>query len=187
MAGWVLSSPLSHSLNFHTLFLSPGSYDACVSTLSCTLLPADLSFNNIEEVGGGLEALVGLRDLSLAHNRLTEVTGFATLTRLQSLSLASNRLDDLQQVREPASLSQRCWLPSLCCVWCVLAAASPSVQVSRLRPLASLQSLCLSGNPLTSDPTSYQHYALAFLPSLVYLDFSMVFTEEVCVSLLGGG
>ena len=53
-------------------------------------------------------------------------------------------------------------------------------QVSRLRPLSSLQSLTLAGNPLTSDP-SYQQYTLAFIPSLIYLDFAMIFPEEVGV------
>ena len=50
--------------------------------------------------------------------------------------------------------------------------------MSGLRPLSALQSLTLSGNPLTSDP-HYTHYTLAFLPSLVYLDFHMIFPEEV--------
>jgi hypothetical protein len=49
--------------------------------------------------------------------------------------------------------------------------------VSGLRPLTALQSLTLSGNPLTSDP-HYTQFTLAFLPSLAYLDFHMIFPEE---------
>jgi Leucine-rich repeat (LRR) protein len=116
--------------------------------LATTLFPSpDLSFNNISEVGEGLQGLVQLRDLSLAHNQLTGISGLQGLACLQSLSLASNRLQDLDQV-------------------------------GRLRPLSALQSLSLSGNPLATDP-SYQHYCIAFLPSLVYLDYSMIFPEQV--------
>ena len=50
--------------------------------------------------------------------------------------------------------------------------------MSGLRPLTALQSLTLSGNPLTSDP-HYTQFTLAFLPSLAYLDFHMIFPEEV--------
>lgn len=64
----------------------------------------DLSFNNIEEVGGGLEGLVQLRDLSLAHNLLTDISGFQSLCRLQSLSLASNKLETLEQVWDTTSV-----------------------------------------------------------------------------------
>ena len=60
--------------------------------------PTDLSFNNISEVGRGLQGLVQLRDLSLAHNHLTDIAGFRGLPQLQTLSLASNKLDRLEQV-----------------------------------------------------------------------------------------
>lgn len=62
------------------------------------MFPADLSFNNIAEVGTGLQSLVNLRDLSLAHNQLTDISGFQSLCQLQSLSLANNKLDTLEQV-----------------------------------------------------------------------------------------
>lgn len=54
----------------------------------------------------GLDKLVNLRDLSLAHNRLTEIKGFGSLTQLQSLSLASNELGDLEQVSWSVSLDE---------------------------------------------------------------------------------
>lgn len=56
----------------------------------------------------------------------------------------------------------------------------PPPQVKLLRPLARLQSLCLAGNPLASED-GYQHFAIAFIPSLVFLDFKMIFTEKVNV------
>ena len=70
-----------------------------------SVFSADLSFNNIAEVGTGLQALVNLRDLSLAHNQLTDISGFQTLCELQSLSLASNKLDILEQVQSTLLVS----------------------------------------------------------------------------------
>ena len=51
-------------------------------------------------------------------------------------------------------------------------------QVRYLRQFTRLQSLALAGNPLASQE-HYQHYVIAFVPSLVYLDFRMVMEEEV--------
>lgn len=73
------------------------SYSVC-SYHKHLYFSVDLSFNNIAEVGTGLEALVHLQDLSLAHNQLTDISGFQNLSQLQSLSLASNKLDTLEQV-----------------------------------------------------------------------------------------
>lgn len=70
-----------------------------------SVFSADLSFNNIAEVGPGLQALVNLRDLSLAHNQLTDISGFQNLCQLQSLSLASNKLDTLEQVQSTQLVS----------------------------------------------------------------------------------
>lgn len=71
----------------------------CVHVTNVGVLSADLSFNNIPEVGTGLQALVNLKDLSIAHNQLTNISGFQNLCQLQSLSLASNKLDTLEQVQ----------------------------------------------------------------------------------------
>lgn len=51
-------------------------------------------------------------------------------------------------------------------------------QVRYLRHFPRLQSLALAGNPLASQE-HYVHYVIAFVPSLVYLDFRMVMEEEV--------
>lgn len=47
-----------------------------------------------------------------------------------------------------------------------------------LRQFSGLQSLALAGNPLAGEE-HYQSYVIAFVPSLVYLDFRMVMEEEV--------
>ena len=47
-----------------------------------------------------------------------------------------------------------------------------------LRQFSQLQSLALAGNPLAGEE-HYQSYVIAFVPSLVYLDFRMVLEEEV--------
>lgn len=60
-------------------------------------LPADLSFNNIEVIAG-LDKLVSLRDLSLAHNRIRQVEHLDSLRQLQVLSLSSNLLEELGNV-----------------------------------------------------------------------------------------
>lgn len=78
----------------------------CVHVTNVGVLSADLSFNNIPEVGTGLQALVNLRDLSLAHNQLTDISGFQNLCQLQSLSLASNKLDTLEQVQSTRLMSR---------------------------------------------------------------------------------
>lgn len=42
----------------------------------------------------------------------------------------------------------------------------------------SLQSLAIKGNPLAQD-TIYRQAVIAFVPSLIYVDFSMIMEEEV--------
>jgi hypothetical protein len=47
-----------------------------------------------------------------------------------------------------------------------------------LRTVSSLQSLAVKGNPLAQD-TIYRQAVIAFIPSLIYIDFSMIMEEEV--------
>lgn len=56
--------------------------------------------------------------------------------------------------------------------------ANLPLQVMYLRQFSQLQSLALAGNPLAGEE-HYQSYVIAFVPSLVYLDFRMVLEEEV--------
>ena len=126
--------------------------------------PIDLSFNNIRVITG-LERLVRLKDLSLAHNLIEHVTGLECLPQLQVLSLGHNLLANLKD------------------------------SIRYLRQRSTLQSLCLRGNKFSPIPAhpgdteavremeDYQKYSLAFLPSVIYLDYQMI-TEEA-VSLLG--
>lgn len=44
--------------------------------------------------------------------------------------------------------------------------------------MSSLQSLAIKGNPLAQDE-SYRLATVAFVPSLIYVDFSMIMEEEV--------
>lgn len=109
----------------------------------------------------GLEKLVHLKDLSLAHNFIEHLSGIHTLPQLQVVSLAYNVISDL------------------------------SAAVRYLRRLDSLQSLCLRGNKFSPIPThpgdhentekfmSYQKYCVAFLPAIVYIDFQTVESETV--------
>lgn len=58
----------------------------------------DLSFNNIEEIGG-LEKLGCLRDLSLANNRLKTIANLDSMCgSLQILSVANNLIQDRKNV-----------------------------------------------------------------------------------------
>lgn len=87
--------------------------------------------------------------------------GLITLSKLQVLSLGHNELSDLHGT------------------------------VMYLRQLPSLQSLCLRGNQFSPVPSHageqnnldknhhYQMYCLAFIPSLIYLDYQMIMQEAV--------
>lgn len=44
--------------------------------------------------------------------------------------------------------------------------------------MSSLQSLAIKGNPLAQDEL-YRLATVAFVPSLIYVDFSMIMEEEV--------
>ena len=134
-------------------------YNACIQLY----LFIDLSFNNIKNISG-LENLLRLKDLSLAHNLIEHVTGLNCLSQLQVLSLGHNLLADLRGT------------------------------VLYLRQMSNLQSLCLRGNifsPFSShisddaDKTlkEYQKFCIAFLPSTLYLDFQMITLEDVSTSI----
>ena len=123
--------------------------------------PSDLSFNNIKEIVG-LDNLTRLKDLSLAHNLIECVTGLDGLVDLQVLSLGHNQISDLSQT------------------------------VLYLRgALPKLQSLCLRGNEFSPLPAhsndsdniqqfdQYRSYCIAFLPSMVYLDYQIIMEEMV--------
>jgi hypothetical protein len=125
--------------------------------------------NNIIEKIEGLETLVHLEWLDLSFNNISEVgEGLKELVSLRDLSVAHNQLTDI------SGFTTLTHLQSLSLASNRLAHLN---QVSGLRPLTALQSLTLSGNPLTSDP-HYTQFTLAFLPSLAYLDFHMIFPEE---------
>ena len=100
--------------------------------------------------------------------------GLLTLTSLQVLSLGYNQLHDLNAT----------------CLY--------------LRQTSSLQTLCLKGNEFSRVPShsgneaeeelfrAYQMHCIAFIPSLVYLDYQMILKETVshlsivCTGLGGG-
>ncbi|MEE6525375.1 hypothetical protein FKM82_025329, partial [Ascaphus truei] len=66
------------------------------STLLLFLYP-DLSFNNIEEIGG-LDALTKLEDLSLHNNRISVIENMDRLKNLHVLSLGNNNLTSLENI-----------------------------------------------------------------------------------------
>lgn len=137
---------------------------------SCTLHTInlqylDLSFNNIEDISG-LNALVNLRDLSLAHNRIAKIQNLEGLTKLQTLSIAGNVINELENVSLLVSLRIS--------YHCVFAPA----QISYLRQFTQLQCLVLRENPLAEDKR-YPHYVIAYIPSLIYLDFRLVQEDSV--------
>ncbi len=119
-----------------------------------------MSFNNIKEING-LETLVNLKDLTLAHNLIQCVGGLESLGKLQVLSLGYNSLTDLKGT------------------------------VLYLRQMPSLSTLCLKGNDFSPVPPhdeekgeagtfrNYHAVCLAYLPNLVYLDYQMIMLEEV--------
>lgn len=47
-----------------------------------------------------------------------------------------------------------------------------------MRQFSKLQTLSLKGNPLATN-ASYHSFVIAYIPSLVYLDFRMIMDEEV--------
>ena len=127
-------------------------------------LSSDLSFNNIKDITG-LDNLINLRDLSLAHNLIQCIRGLDSLSKLQVLSLGFNQLDNLKDA------------------------------VLYLRTITSIESLCLKGNGFSPVPphdeetrnaeifTHYQTICLAYLPNLVYLDYQMASKDAVSHTL----
>ena len=134
-------------------------------THMCLSPTPDLSFNNIKVIRG-LERLVRLKDLSLAHNLIEHVSGLECLQQLQVLSLGHNLLANMKDT------------------------------VGYLRQRSTLQSLCLRGNKFSPVPAhpgdteavreveNYQKYCLAFLPSVIYLDYQMITEEAVSMIII---
>ena len=58
--------------------------------------------------------------------------------------------------------------------------SSSLLQVEYLRQFKHLQSVALKGNPFASNE-HYEHYAIAYIPSLHYLDFRMILDAEVSI------
>lgn len=63
-----------------------------------------LGRNRIPEVGRGLQALTGLRQLSLQANRLVSISGLETLTCLEELYLSQNGIRQVSGLESLSSL-----------------------------------------------------------------------------------
>ena len=118
---------------------------------------------------------MSLRDLSLAHNRIQRVEHLDSLQQLQVLSLSSNlveELDNVSQTWRGMAWGWGVWEVPYNSYNCAL------LQVKYLRQFKHLQSLALKGNPLASSE-DYEHFVIAYIPSLHYLDFRMILDAEV--------
>lgn len=106
----------------------------------------------------------------LSFNNIEVVQGLEKLHCLRDLSLAHNRIRSLDHT---LSTLPRLQVLSLGCN--LLEGLD---QVRAFREYPALQSLTLRGNPLASE-TGYPGFVMAYVPSLVYLDFCMVMEPEV--------
>lgn len=129
-----------------------------------------LSNNRIEDLGGSLKQLMGLKKLSAAHNNIREIGKcLKKCTELQELRLGHNRIAAL-----PEELSHNGNLKVLDLGHNVIAEWA---KVSILVELRNLRNLNLSGNPITAKP-GYKEQLLDNLPWLDILDGQVLHPER---------
>lgn len=106
----------------------------------------------------------------LSFNNIEVIQGLEKLRNLQDLSLAHNRIRSLDH-----TLSSLPRLQVLSLGYNLLEGLD---LVRGFRDYPALQSLTLRGNPLASEE-GYPSFVMAYIPSLVYLDFCMIIDPEV--------
>ncbi|NXI15010.1 DRC3 protein, partial [Irena cyanogastra] len=125
--------------------------------------------NNVIEKIEGLESLVHLVWLDLSFNNIEVIEGLDTLVKLQDLSLYNNRISKIEHMDTLQELQ-------------IFSIGKNNLTVLEdviyLRRLKSLRTLNLSGNPFCSEE-HYRLFVVAYLPSLVYLDFKLVRNSTV--------
>ena len=120
----------------------------------------NLAFNELASIED-LARNVSLECLNVAHNRLGSLDGVAPLVRLRSLNASHNRIRDVAPLAHCLQL-QECWLQNN-------RLADLGAVVQSLRPLQSLTSLVLQGNPCVQR-SGYRPWVISQLPQLRLLD-----------------
>ncbi|NWR47687.1 DRC3 protein, partial [Regulus satrapa] len=120
--------------------------------------------NNVIEKIEGLQSLVHLVWLDLSFNNIEVIEGLDTLVKLQDLSLYSNRISKIEHMDALQELQ-------------IFSIGKNNLTILEdvvyLRRLKNLRTLNLSGNPFCREE-HYTLFVVAYLPSLVYLDFKLV-------------
>lgn len=127
-----------------------------------------LDNNYIEEIPP-LDHLPSLEWLDLSFNFIRKITGLDKLKNLKDLSLYDNKIEDI------GDGLQNC--PNLQCLSLGRNKIKSLEQIFILRKLKNLQMLTLAENPISKEP-EYRNMTIAYINSLVYLDYSFIKNEE---------
>eukprot|EP00128_Syssomonas_multiformis_P005692 Colp12_sorted_trinity150504_noHs@16626 len=120
--------------------------------------------NNVIEKIENLDSLVNLEWLDLSFNNIEVIEGLDKLTKLTDLTLFNNRITTLQNMDALTQLN-------------VLSIGNNQLaQIENLvylRKFSNLRCLTLRDNPFCKT-TDYASYAIAHLPLLHYLDYTLI-------------
>ncbi|CAH8636294.1 unnamed protein product [Heterobilharzia americana] len=120
--------------------------------------------NNIIEKIENLDDLVNLTWLDLSFNRIAKIENLNKLTKLEDLSLFNNHIKLIEGLDESRNLKH-------------FSIGNNQIteleNIVYLRQFEKLESVTLSGNPVTNNP-DYLYYTCAFVSQLQYLDYKKV-------------
>lgn len=142
----------------------------------------NLSNNAIEKISG-LDNLVNLESLDLSFNRLTSIENIGHLHRLTDLLLNNNHLTDIEGLRQLNTVTRvLTGVPEQYHGLQVLNLSNNSLSnvtqtILLLREFRDLRVLSTEKNPLAQQ-AGYRTQAIAFLPSLRYLDNRVIMEQE---------
>lgn len=124
--------------------------------------------NNIIEEITNLSHLRNLRWLDLSFNGIRKIQGLESLTFLEDLSLYSNKISVIEGL-------EGC--PNLTCLSLGNNRIEALDQIQKLRSLKKLRVLTLLGNPV-SKASDYRVTVLAYIDTLKYLDYGLIYDDE---------
>lgn len=154
-------------MNLKSLWLGKNKIECIqgIDTLS-KLTQLDVQSNRLLSLGGGMNNLPMLKELYLAHNKISSVADLVLpdSTSLDTVDLSGNPITSLEGIERNSKLEE-CWLSST---------ALPSFEeLAPLGRIATLQCIYLEHSPVAKHP-DYKKVLQELVPSLTQLDALLV-------------